>query len=543
MRRFGSGRGCTTVAAWLGLVVVLSAAAAVRFRLLDVPLERDEGEFAYIGALLLDGVPPFAAANTMKLPGTPVMYALAMAAFGRSIAGIRIGLLVTTTASTVLLFLLARRWLGTLGAFTTAATFAGLSLAPAMLGTYAHATHFVVLAAVAGLLVLSSALEPYRPGRLLAAGALFGVAILMKQPGAVFAAFGLGWVAIDWYHAPRRIRRDLSARMVTFALGVAAPAVVTAAALWQAGTLDTAWAWTVGHAHAYAVDASLAVGAQRLAERLRVVVPDIWGLAGLVVVGLAQLVVPRVTRRAGRAYVLGLFAFSAAGVCAGLQFRPHYFVLLAPSAALLVGVAATECRAYAVTRPAQRAVGAVFVTAVVLGLAQSVWAQREILFRASPIEVSRAIYRASPFPEALEVGRYLRERSDPTDTIGVLGSEPEIPFYAGRRSASRHIYMYPLMDRRPSARAMQQELIDEIERARPSYVVYVRSDSSWARAAYSERLVFDWIPRFLAAHYAKVGQVDILGPRDTRYTWDGDAAPAPVTPYTHVIVFRRVGDT
>ncbi|MEI8358775.1 MAG: hypothetical protein WCH13_09845, partial [Deltaproteobacteria bacterium] len=44
------------------VVIALAAAAAataIRWHLLDVPLERDEGEYAYAGRLLLEGVPPF----------------------------------------------------------------------------------------------------------------------------------------------------------------------------------------------------------------------------------------------------------------------------------------------------------------------------------------------------------------------------------------------------------------------------------------------------------------------------------------------------
>ena len=40
---------------WAVLCCILLFVAAVRFRLRDLPLERDEGEFAYGGQLLLHG--------------------------------------------------------------------------------------------------------------------------------------------------------------------------------------------------------------------------------------------------------------------------------------------------------------------------------------------------------------------------------------------------------------------------------------------------------------------------------------------------------
>jgi hypothetical protein len=38
-------------------------------------LERDEGEYAYAGQLMLQGIPPYQLAYTMKLPGPFAAYA------------------------------------------------------------------------------------------------------------------------------------------------------------------------------------------------------------------------------------------------------------------------------------------------------------------------------------------------------------------------------------------------------------------------------------------------------------------------------------
>src|SRR5216110_3855386 len=93
--------------ALLGLVVV--GAAAVRLRLLDAPLDRDEGEYAYFGQLLLQGIPPYAQAYNFKMPGIYAVYALMLALLGQTPTGIHLGLLVADALTTVLLFLVAVR--------------------------------------------------------------------------------------------------------------------------------------------------------------------------------------------------------------------------------------------------------------------------------------------------------------------------------------------------------------------------------------------------------------------------------------------------
>ena len=62
------------------MLLALLVAAAPRLLQLDLPLERDEGEYAYVGALLLGGAAPYEGAYTMKLPGTHGAYALFQAA-------------------------------------------------------------------------------------------------------------------------------------------------------------------------------------------------------------------------------------------------------------------------------------------------------------------------------------------------------------------------------------------------------------------------------------------------------------------------------
>ena len=67
---------------YLAIALVILLIAGIRFRLRDFPLERDEGEYAYAGQLILQGIPPYELAYNMKLPGTYAAYAAIMAIFG-----------------------------------------------------------------------------------------------------------------------------------------------------------------------------------------------------------------------------------------------------------------------------------------------------------------------------------------------------------------------------------------------------------------------------------------------------------------------------
>ena len=96
------------------LVVAIIFAVVVRVRLCEFPLERDEGEFAYAGQLLLEGIPPYKLAYNMKLPGTYVAYAGLMAVFGQSTPGVHLGLLAVNLATIGFLYVLTRELFGPL---------------------------------------------------------------------------------------------------------------------------------------------------------------------------------------------------------------------------------------------------------------------------------------------------------------------------------------------------------------------------------------------------------------------------------------------
>src|SRR5580704_14715484 len=168
---------------WAAVAGTIFFCVAIRSHLLAVPLERDEGEYAYAGQLILKGFPPYVNAYNMKFPGTYAAYALIMALFGQTAAGIHFGLLLINVATTVLLFLLAKRLTDRYTATVSAVSFAILSLSEWIPGIYAHAENFVIFFATGGLLLLLVAIDGGRKLHFLGAGALLGLAVLMKQPG------------------------------------------------------------------------------------------------------------------------------------------------------------------------------------------------------------------------------------------------------------------------------------------------------------------------------------------------------------------------
>jgi hypothetical protein len=515
------------------LALVVLAAAAVRARLLDVPLDRDEGGYAYVARLMLDGVRPYADAHVTKMPGVYAVYALALGALGDTEAAVHLVLLLANAATIVLVFLLGRRLLDATAGVAAAAAFAALSLSPAMLGTATYAEPLMLPAVVGGALLVLRGLESGAARPWLLAGAAAGLACLLKQTGAVFAvAAGLVLVAAEAARRPLDLP-GTARRLAAFGAGVAAPLAGAAGALAALGVLEAFWFWTVRYPATYLPSMTLAEGVFNLERTLGAIVPSVALL--LVAAALGVLALAREPgRRAGA--VLLFAAVSLAAVAPGLYFRLHYFVLALPAVALLVGAAAAgAARLPGLPRAAAGALAALVVAAPVAHFA---WGERTVLFQAGPGGVSRAIYGRNPFPEAVEIARYIRRHSAEDDTIAVLGSEPQIYFYAGRRAASRHVYVYPLMGAHPDCAAMQRAMIREIEAARPRFVVFANVSTSWLARPASDRTVFRWFEEY-GRQFERVGVVDIVSPDTTRYAWDGDAPGYAPQSTLWLAVYRR----
>jgi 4-amino-4-deoxy-L-arabinose transferase-like glycosyltransferase len=393
----------------LGLLAILAFAAAVRVRLADVPLERDEGEYAYIGQLALQGVPPFVDAYTMKLPGTAYAYAAIMALGGQSARAIHLGLLLVNAATILLVFALGRRLLDERAAVIAAGFFALLSLDRGVMGVWAHATHFALLFALAGLAFLERAERQTRPSRVFLAGGLLGIAVLMKQHAGLFFVAGLLLVAYD---RPRDGRRDHGALLRTIlwlTLGFALPLVGLVAWVAAQGVFAQFWFWTVRYGTRYLGEAPMGDALDRLRAGLHPVVDKTFAIWILAAGGAALLHVARWPART-RVAMGGLAVASGLAVCPGLYFREHYFILALPAVALLAAIAVESMGALLlrVGRSPRLAWFATVGLAVVCA-GQYLASEHRYLFSMSSEALSRNRYKANLFVDVVAIADYLRD--------------------------------------------------------------------------------------------------------------------------------------
>jgi len=519
-----------------GAVLGASFAIAfvVRWRFLDLPLERDEGEYAYIAQLMLRGVPPYAEAYTMKFPGTPLVYALTFLVAGQSVAAIRIALLVVNFATAGILFALVSRTHGRNTSAIATGLFLLWSAMPELRIFWANTENFALLFGLTGWLLVAKALDATQRRHnfcLLGGGLAFGIALLMKQQAAFFVAPSIAYYALA-SGSPRTSIKG--ATRIT--VGILATLSILVVSMWALGVLSEFWFWTVTYAQSYA---SGNLGSRPLLTHARIAL-SMFGTAsplldGILLLGIASLIWSQHSRR-GRALWASLFAGGVAAALPGLRFSPHYFAFLLPAAALYAALG-TLALARLVPPAARRATEVVVVAILFVAV---VFGHRTAWFEWDNVQMSWNIYPTNAFPHSRIVGEHLRNRAAPGDTLAVLGSEPQIYFYSGLPGVTQYLYTYPFVEQHEHALEMHAEMMQQVDRGSPTYCVVVNSPASWGTDRLGQQgHILDWWSDYSAKTYELIGVVSDVGHGRATMAWDTAAQHSEPQSAVHFKIYRR----
>lgn len=524
---------------WIVIAVIIAFVAVIRIRLLQIPLERDEGEYAYMGQLILQGIPPYSEAYNMKFPGTYAMYALIMSIFGQNIQGIHSGFMIVNCAAILLVFLLARKLVSETAALTASAAYALLSLSPSVLGFAAHATHFVVVPALGGVLVLLLALRNNKSPLYCLSGALFGLAALMKQPGLFFFLFGFSYIVFaHFFSVSARYIKKLLVTLGMFTIGGAAPLIIAVIYLYTVGAFDKFWFWTVEYASKYGSQLPVSAAFDIFRTNVSEVVDGLSFLWIMAVFGFIGVFFHQGLK--GKRVFTALFTlFSFLTMCPGFYFRPHYFVTLLPVVAILIGIFVEWLNVRVVALFKTRHLRFIGIVIFILATGTGIASQRAYLFKEDPAKLSRTVYGTNPFPESIEIAKFIESQSLPTDSVAVFGSEPQIFFYSRRHSATGYIYVYGLMEKHDYSLTMQQEMIREVMSSNPKFIVVVHIATSWLMRPESEKYIFGWMNNYVRQNYVLVGVADIISPDLTVYKWYADTANYKVLSPAYLLLYER----
>jgi hypothetical protein len=496
------------------LFLIVLTTIILRVRLLDVPLERDEGEYAYIGQLILDGTPPYSEAYNMKFPGIYFIYAGILWLFGQTHTAIHVCLLLVNVFSIILLFIFARSAYDDWVAAAAACAFALLSMSYHVQGFWANAEHFIVPFVLGANLLLLLGLRKNRKEYVLFSAILFGCAALVKQHGAFFGVFGfIAMLILLWRNKPLD-KKNYWKYILIFIGGVILPLLLCFFYLAYEGVLEKFYLWTFVYAKEYSsissiddIKFSFIGGFQSLFYFASL----IWIIGG---VGLMSLFFYKYSEPS-RILTYELLVAGIIALSIGFYFRPHYFILVLPAIALLFGIGIRFIFHVfsSSSLPLVRYFPPIFTATI--AIVGTLVAHGDVLFQFSPTEVTQTVYHSYPFPYSVKIAELIKEKTSKEERIAIVGNEPQFLFYSQRKSATSYMYIYSLGEDQPLAEQFRLEMIRQIESSFPKLLIYTNISPEWYKKPRGWEELDKWFFNFAKVRYTLTARFEYLNMKDT----------------------------
>jgi len=442
--------------AWHTYAAALAIAllyVALRLPGIAVPLDRDEGAFGYIGQVINRGGLPYRDALDHKPPVAFYINAAALHVVPPTEAGIHWFLLIYNLATLLCLFYVAKIYFkSTSAGLWSAFAFAIFSASPAIQGFTASTELWSLLPLTLSLLLAVLEIDRENTALMLLSGAAGAAACWTKQTAFSSILFVLLFVCFTAYR-----RRKFLAPVVWIGGAVAFSGAI-ALYFYTRGVFREFLYWCFEFGATYAGQVSASDTAHELRARaLEILSGD------AMVVALAFGAAAWCAFRRRQGFLAGFLLLSLAGTIPGNAYR-HYFAQLAPAIALAAGFGLWE-----ISNRKRIVAWAGGVAMIALPL----FANSRYFFESDPNIISQIYFGLNPFPESKGLAEYIAEHTSPSDKILVVGSEPQILFYAQRPSASRFVMLYPLMMDHSRYREFQEIMWGEAQQEKPKYVVAV----------------------------------------------------------------------
>ena len=463
------------------LAVAVLLSVFIRCRYINLPLERDEGEYAYAGMQLNQGNAAYENVYNMKFPGAYLFYALIFS-LGHSLAYIRICFTIIHLLQLLLLYSITKNLMQDhKPAVYATIIYILLTSSFTSFGLLGKAEPIAILFFLCGLYIL---VRQNRSGSkriisFISAGFLLGFCFLVKQNCLLFALITSAWLL---FYSENKLRS-----IILFAGGFIIPIIFLLAHLFISGTFQNFKFFTIDYAKQYGEIVNFKIGwgiFKYEFDKLFIYnkIPFVVGAAGLLFILIAA--VSKKNYRFILVWVIcSLIAFSA-----GYYFRPHYFLLVYPVFAQTAGILLFEfslIKKYKVFA---------FIPALIIcvSIYFFIKAQTAFIFKDDAFTTMHKMYIWTPFPECIQIGNDIRNTTEKNATIGMIGNEPEIAFYAERQLASGYLYLYPFFEDQKYALQMTKQFITETEAKQPEIMIF--SNVSWdaTKNKNCEKIIEDW---------------------------------------------------
>ncbi len=527
---------------YFGLAIILILVAIIKANFLSIPFERDEGTYCYLGQLILDGKVPFRDFFEMKFPGLFYAYAAILWIFGSSLEQIQTGFIFVNLITIVLLFLIGRKLFSDGIALIITASFALIAMSPHTSGFTVQAEHLMMMFVCGGLLLLIYAINSNSIISFFVAGILICFSFLIKQSGIFFIFYGgLVLLVYYWIKKDQSLMRGIKNSLV-YAAGVFILFIAFLIIMLSYGVFDEMKYWIFERAGSYVSKHSVKEGFEFLKLNFSKNATHyelfwISGLLGIVLIFFTRL-------SSYKKFILLAFAvLSFLTIVPGFRFLGHYWIQTLPAVSIFIGITVMfliELLSKVIKQStAQILVFSVFTILLIIHLNNN----KKYYFNPNNTEVLREVYQMNPFPEAKVLGDFIKENTNEEDKIALIGSEPQVHIYSGRRCVSKFKYYFSVLmsdtTTYPESKDRQMEFIEDIIREKPKYMIVFRHRNSIWASPNGSYMIFNRFDEITNKDYNLICFVDMISDFNTQYIWYDKLNQYEPTGLFSILLFER----
>ena len=464
---------------WKGPIIELVVCTIVLSPSLLYPLARDQGLFSYAGQIILDGGQPYQDIYDQKGPATHYAFALIVAIFGPSTAGIRFAFLLVALGGAAAAAAIGERLGGRSARLPCALCYSLVTLQAHPMGPwmYGQVEDIVLPLMLCAILLLGTTKRVNQWKYNCAAAFLMGLAFAFK-PTAVMPAVALAAISIGWVLMHRTGIGTAVGRAALSMFAFLTPLALFSGYLAAHGALDDLWMFVVEHN--LTVYSKLQSGS--IVDAVQILTTYFGGVALLALCGAGLG-----KRREPLLWTLMWTLIGSSLLMVVWQWK--FFILYhwtVFAGALSIPAGLTICKLIQVVANVRPNLSRVRLTFAVCSAACLVVSANsvfhiEMMSRTAAtfggfqtIEQFRSPYRvgSSSAASTYEAADYIRGRTKSHETVLVWGYDVVINYLSDRRCPTRFA-MNRVLQRSgsPHIEQWQQEFIRDITHREPSYIL------------------------------------------------------------------------
>jgi 4-amino-4-deoxy-L-arabinose transferase-like glycosyltransferase len=464
------------------LTAILGLTFILRMKFWGQPLEMDEGVYGYIGWRILDGVVPYKHVFDHKPPGVYLLYSLVFWLSKPTALNIKVFASIYTLGTVLAVFFVAKKVAGETAGLLSALLFAVFSSGPNIQGGGVNAEVFMVLPYTLAAISFMKAVETGEGKSYFFAGFWTGLASTIKQVAATnLLWFGTFLLIRLWRERKQHDLAPVLTDGLLLVTGVFVPWLPFVLYFYLHDALGNFYFWQVtfnfgyiGKGYGELPNAVIFLqGIKKvLSENGVLWLLALWGVwwwrSWRKTPVSSSESEPETWQRAAWFQMSVWPLFSFLGVAAGGRFFPHYYIQMIPSLAVLGGVGLQGlCHEIQVKGAglARRPMALIFAAILFWALVLSVKTDAPYYLNYNGTQISLHQYRSPIFSISRFIGHYIRQRTQPDDLVYVWAVNPEINFYALRKTPS------PYLVHRRELKVPAEEVIRALQRSPPKYII------------------------------------------------------------------------